>query len=170
MVTLIIQHPQRFQIIGRHHMLRFRASRKALNDLIGGGIDNIDSIAETIWDVEARWEIPHHRAQFVWPGLRVDVIGVKYWRHARQRVVCEPRRPRWRCPVCRRLAVTRRATCGTYEQEYQQQSSEYAAHVPPYPSETIPSATGLRRSSTRGSWPGRIRSGRSASSRRRWKP
>src|SRR5262249_1843110 len=98
-------------------MLRFLANGKALNDLGGGGIDDVDSIAETVWYVETRRESPHSRTQFVWPSLGVDVSGVKHWRHARQGVIGEPRRYRWRCLVRWCLTVTRHDTCGAHEHE-----------------------------------------------------
>ena len=46
-------------------MLWFLIGRETINNLVGVGIDDINGVAETIGDVEARRETPDSRAQLV---------------------------------------------------------------------------------------------------------
>ena len=68
-------------------MLWFLIGRETINNLVGFGIDDINGVAETIGDVEARRETPDSRAQLVRTCFGIDVVRIKYRGHARQRLV-----------------------------------------------------------------------------------
>src|SRR5262249_19816169 len=78
-VPLIVEHPQRLHIVGRHDMLRLCTGRKALKDLVSGGIDDIDGVADTIGDIEAYRETLDNWAELVWSRLGIDVMRIKHW-------------------------------------------------------------------------------------------
>jgi hypothetical protein len=65
-------------------MLRFLIGRETINNLVRVGIDDVNGVADTIGDVEARRETPNSRVQLVRACFRIDIVRIKYQGHARQ--------------------------------------------------------------------------------------
>src|SRR2546429_1709269 len=83
-VPLIVEHPQLLQVVGWHHMLRFLIGREIINNLVRVGINDVNGVADTIGDVEARGEIPDDWAELVRACFGIEVVRIKYRGHARE--------------------------------------------------------------------------------------
>jgi hypothetical protein len=65
-------------------MLRLPAHPEVVDYPEGGRIDDIDSIADGVWNINARWEGFHRRVKKSGARFRVNILRIEYGRHSRK--------------------------------------------------------------------------------------
>ena len=94
-VALVIEYPQRRQIIGRGYMLGKPPHAKCFDDFVARGIDYGDGVAFGVGNVHSIWKVSHSRSQVSGPVRRIDVVGIENRRHTWKRT-----NPLCRCFLC----------------------------------------------------------------------
>ena len=94
-VALVIEYPQRRQIIGRGYMLGKPPHAKCFDDFVARGIDYGDGVAFGVGNVHSIWKVSHTRSQVSGPVRRIDVVGIENRRHTWKRT-----NPLCRCFLC----------------------------------------------------------------------
>lgn len=67
-------------------MLRLSSYLKVIHDAKGLRIDHVHGVAVAIGDVNQLQKALHRGTELSHMSFRVDVVGINYWRHARQSV------------------------------------------------------------------------------------